>query len=208
MKQFTLILFLLLPLLSGAQDKKNAINIIGGFGFANQITGEEYRLLKNRNTQQFIPRVDRTLLPSANYRFGIDYQRQIIKGFHAKVGARFANWGETYTHNHIKISRIDVYYFETPISLQYKFGNKVLQPYLEIGASPMFFIRSTAPVYTYSLEPVKIHLALHFSVGLSYQISDRFSIFGQTYSRFRVTSNEYDITPFEIGIELGLAFAF
>ena len=208
MKQFILILSLLFPLLSWAQDKDNALSIITGISIANQLTGEEYHRLKNRNTQDFIPKVDRTLLISANYRFGIDYQRRIIKGFHAKIGARFANWSEKYTHNQTLIHQIDVHYLETPISLQYKFSNKTVQPYLEVGGSPMFYLQSNEPVYSYSPEPIKIHLALHAGAGLSYQISDHFSIFGQISSRFRVTSNEYDITPFEIGLELGGAFYF
>lgn len=208
MKQFTFTLFLLLPILSWAQDKKNAINLVGGVSIANQITGEEYHRLKNRNTQEFIPKVDRTLLLSANYRFGIDYQRKIIEGFHAKIGVRFANWSEKYTHNHVLIHHIDVHYIETPISLQYKFGNKALQAYLEVGGSPMFFLQSNAPVYSYSPEPIKIHLALHTSVGLSYQICPRFSVFGQISGRARVTSNEYDITPFEVGLELGASVHF
>jgi hypothetical protein len=208
MKQLAFALLFLLPLLSWAQDKKNSINILGGISIANQITGEEYHRLKNRTTQEFIPKVDRTLLLSANYRFGIDYQRKIIKGFHAKIGARFANWSEKYTHNHTLIHQIDVHYIETPISLHYKFGNKALQPYLEVGGSPMFYLQSNAPVYSYSPEPIKIHLALHSSVGLSYQISDHFSIFGQISGRVRVTSNEYDITPYEVGLELGGSFHF
>lgn len=208
MKQFAIILFLLFPLLSWAQDKKNALNIISQISFANQITGKEYDRLKNRNTREFIPEVDRTLLINTNYRFGIDYQRQIIKGLHAKVGVRFANWGEKYTFNQTKIHQIDVFFIETPISLQYKFGNKALQPYLEVGGSPMFFIQSNEPVYAYSLEPIQIHLALHTSVGLSYQLCDRFSIFGQVSGRVRVTSNEYSITPYEIGLEVGGSFYF
>ena len=208
MKQFAFVLFLLLPLLSWAQDKNNAINIIGGIGFSNQITGEKYHRLKNRLTKEFIPLIDRTLLVHINYRFGIDYQRKIIKGFHAKIGARFSTWGESYTHNQTLIHHEDVYYIEIPLSLQYKFGNKALQPYVEIGGSPMFYLHRNAPASSYPLEPIKIHLALHSNVGLSYQISDHFSIFGQISGRVRVTSNEYDITPFEIGLELGLAFAF
>jgi hypothetical protein len=208
MKQFTLVLFLLLPLLSWAQDKKNAISILGGISFSNQITGEEYHRLKNRISQESIPIIDRTLLVNVNYHFGIDYQRRIIKGFHAKIGARFSTWSESYTYNQTLSHHIDVYYIETPISLQYKFGNKALQPYVEVGGSPMFYLQSNAPVYPYSPEPIKVHLALYASVGLSYQISDHFSIFGQIGARARVTSNQYDIIPYEIGLELGGSFHF
>jgi len=208
MKQLIFVLFLLLPLFSVGQDKKNAINILSGIGFSHQITGEEYHRLKNRNTQEFIPKVDRTLLLSINYRFGINYQRKIIKGFHAKIGIILANWSEKHTHNHTLIHQKNFYYIETPLSLQYKLGNKALQPYIEIGASPMFDLQNNPPLYQTSLPPFAIHFALHSSVGLSYQISTRFSFFTQISGRFKITPTEYDITPYQVGLELGGSFCF
>lgn len=208
MRQFTLVLFLLLPLLSWAQDKKNSLNILGGISFSHQITGEEYHRLRTRTTQQFINKVDRDVFVNVNYRFGLDYQRRIIKGLHAKIGARFSNWGETYTHNHTLIHHEDIYYFELPFSLQYKFGNKALQPYLEIGGSPMFFLGHKSAPYDAPTPSIEVQFALVSTAGLSYQLSPRFSVFGQISGRFKITSNEYDIYPYEIGLELGGAFHF
>lgn len=212
--KYILVVALLLPSFLWAQEKvknKNSIQIIKGMGMGHHFFGES-------------PEVDQTFYylgnlesskPGLNYRFGIDYQRQIIGGLSVKVGNRFSMW----SINDIVIEPIGCwvgylpqepkklrnFYIEMPFALQYKFGKDKLQFYVEVGANPMFRILNDDN----NVEPFS--LAMQVGTGLSYQISSNCSIFGQLSSRVQTNETFLDVNYghlYDIGIELGVGFDF
>lgn len=219
MRHLLLFITLTLPSLLLAQQesklsKKNSINISGGVAFGYRLEGADFKLLKERLTKEYIPMVDMNPILAGNYRFGIDYQRQLVQNLSVKIGARLANWNLTYEPPSVisKENKYTYWFVEVPVILNYKFGTKKLQPYVELGASPSFQVFQAAQhgFFNNSFFTVTIHAGL----GLSYQISKSFSLFGQISSRFQtesiITDYRYDdlLFLYEIGLELGAAFHF
>lgn len=228
-----LFIALLLPSFLWAQEnnkKKNSIQIIKGIGIGHQILD---------NSSQITSATCRGWVESSkaglNYRFGIDYQRQIVGGLSVKIGGRFSKWSlsdvSTITDCYICCTgdcgfglveeELRQYYVEMPLALQYKFGKKKLQFYVEIGVNPMLDVSntnySTGTDYSRNKEP--FYIALQVGTGLSYQLSNNWSLFGQISSR--VQTKELEVIGsnygywnttyghlYEIGLELGVGFSF
>jgi hypothetical protein len=228
-----LFIALLLPSFLWAQEnnkKKNSIQIIKGIGIGHQI-------LENSPWISSETCMDWTESSKAglNYRFGIDYQRQIIGGLSVKIGGRFSMWSlndvTTVTNCYIcctggcgfglEEEKLRQYYVEMPLALQYKFGKKKLQFYVEIGVNPMLDITnndySTDNDDSRNKDP--FYVALQVGTGLSYQLSNNCSLFGQVSSRVQtkkleVLNSNYGYWNtsyghlYEIGLELGVGFSF
>lgn len=218
MKQLLLLIALILPSFLLAQQevntsKKNSINISSGVAFGYRLEGTDFKPLKERPFFIGLPMIDMTPILAINYRFGIDYQRTIIQNLSVKIGGRITNWNLSYAPDRItnKENNFAFWFIEIPLTLNYKFGHKKLQPYIELGSSPIIQLFKESG---YNSSNTSISIAVHTSVGLSYQLSEAFSFFGQISGRFQTESittwGEYDqlLFPFEIGLELGAAFHF
>lgn len=214
-----LLLALFLPSFLWAQksvEKKNSIQIVNGMGVGH------YILDASSETNPLIcyERIESSN-PGFNYRFGIDYQRQITGGLFMKIGSRFSSWGNTFNTttdcyimcyvgdcSYTRIQKLEQYYIELPFALQYKFGQNKLQFYVEVGTNPMFQMMKHATL----INENSLSIAVQAGAGLSYQITDYCSIFGQLSSRFQ-TKSEYLIEGnhgylYDIGLDLGLGFFF
>lgn len=222
-----LFIALLLPSFLWAQEnnkKKNSIQIIKGIGIGHQVLDNSYKIASETCTDW-----TKSSKAGLNYRFGIDYQRQIIGGLSVKIGGRFSMWSlndvTTVTNCYICCigdcgfglfeEDLRQYYVEMPFALQYKFGKKKLQFYVEIGVNPMLDISNT----DYSMNKEPFYVALQVGTGLSYQLSNRCSLFGQVSSRVQTKKLEvmgsysgYWNTSYgylyEIGLELGVGYSF
>lgn len=216
--KYILLFALLLPSLLWAQksmEKKNSIQIVNGIGMGHYILGTSDR------TDPFCFEKIESSTPGFNYRFGIDYQRQIIGGLSMKIGSRFSSWSNNFNTitdcyimccfgecNYQRTQKIEHHYIELPFALQYKFGENKLQFYVEIGANPMLHMMRHESL----IDENSLSIAIQAGVGLSYQITDQWSVFGQLSSR--IHTNEQEILPnnygylYEIGLDLGLGFSF
>lgn len=219
MKQFALVLLLLLPLFSSAQDKQNSINF--STGIAIGASTSKYYVGDNNYIDLAIGAPTRSdypkdISPALNYRFGFDYQRILGRSFSLKAGLRIASWNLTTTSYSDKKYIFNNLFLEIPLAVQYRFGQKKWQPYLELGINPM--IRVAHNDYSTSAT-----FAIQTGVGLSYQVSDKVSLYSQLSGRFQpiesinfvsheggffTNSTGRYVYPFEIGLEIGLAFAF
>lgn len=221
-----LVIVLLLPSFLWAQEnvrKKNSIQIIKGTGVGHHIL---------ETSQQVDPTVSMNWIesskPGLNYRFGLDYQRQIIGGLSMKIGSRFSMWSindisintNCYfnccwwgCNYYMEAQKLEQYYIEMPIALQYKFGKNKLQFYIEVGANPMFNIMRDDS----ETDQDRFSVAVHVGAGLSYQFSNNWSLFGQLSSRIQTKelfiqnirhgSLNYGYL-YEVGLELGVECAF
>lgn len=156
-------------------NRQNSINIISGISFVSRIEGSDYKRFKERLTQEGrTPVLDYDLLLRPSYRGGLDYQRQLFKGLSVKVGVRFAAWNFSYysciSCLHKREKTTTYLYAETPITVQYKWGKKKLQPYVEFGASALFFLHNESVFFRATAPDVSF--ALQGGLGLSYQFSE------------------------------------
>lgn len=204
--KYILFIALFLPSFLWAQEKdqkKNSIQIIKGIGIG-------YHFCVNLPECAYSIESSK---PGMNYRFGIDYQRQIIGGLSMKLGSRLSMWsinnvsmtpGCWVGWNYPIVDELRHFYVEIPFALQYKFGKGKLQFYVEAGSNPMFRILES----DYQGDLFQFSVAVQVGAGLSYQLSDNCSIFGQLSSR--VQTNELDSYGhlYEVGLELGVGFAF
>lgn len=225
--KYILFIALLLPSFLWAQEdikKKNSIQIIKGIGIGHQIL-DNSSWMTSETCLDWVESSQAGL----NYRFGIDYQRQIVGGLSVKVGGRFSMWSlsdvSTVTNCYICCigdcgfglvgKKLRQYYVEIPLALQYKFGKEKLQFYVEIGANPMLDITNK----DYSINKEPFYVAIQVGTGLSYQLTNKCSLFGQLSGRIQtkelqtVNSNYgYWNTSYgylyEIGLELGVGYSF
>lgn len=204
--KYILFIALFLPSFLWAQEKdqkKNSIQIIKGIGI-----GYHFCV----NSPECAYRVESSK-PGVNYRFGIDYQRQIIGGLSVKLGSRLSMWNVNDVSvmtscwggwNYQIVDELRHFYIEMPFALQYKFGKGKLQFYVEAGSNPMFRIVKS----DYQGDLFQFSVAVQVGAGLSYQLSDNCSIFGQLSSRVQTNELDFFGDLYEVGLELGVGFAF
>ena len=221
MKNLFLIIVLILPFSLLAQEdiKKNSINISTGIAIGSSTS--KYYVGDNNYIDLAIGAPTRGDYPkevaaALNYRFGLDYQRNLGRGFSLKGGLRIASWNLTTSSYSDEKSILNNLFVEIPLAVQYRLGQKKWQPYFELGINPM--IRVAYNDYSSSAT-----FAIQTGVGLSYQIAQKISLYGQLSGRFQPVdsinfvshegsfftspSGRY-VYPFELGLELGIAFAF
>ena len=175
-----------------------------------------------------------------NGRLGFNFNKRLTNKLHLKTGIRLASigykgekktglkWGSE--HDGMggwtpdpnlphEIQFIDDYWFiEIPIAGRYEFGERKLIPYIELGASPSFFLKTRTKTITdistetrfHSEEPLpfnKFHLVGNVSFGANYLISENMQVFGQPIFRYHLTKlvdapiKEY---LYDYGIEIGI----
>jgi hypothetical protein len=218
MKHFFLFLVFISPSFLIAQKesiKRHSIDLVSGISFGHRIEGEKFKRIKERTDQDLNAVVDPDPLVTANCHIGVDYNIRIIKGFSLKAGVRLSLWSlanDTDNHRTGEDVTIMTYLFlETPLILQYKFIKKKVQPFIEIGGSPMFFLQNKSSGNL--IKAPDLSFLIQAGIGVSYQVTSTISIFGQVLSRFQTQeySSEYydiDLYPYEIGLEFGTSFHF
>lgn len=221
MRNLLLVLFLTIPFIILAQTSipKNSFNISTGIavgsGLSKYYIGDDryLNLTLGSPTRSDYPK-DITI--GLNARFGVDYQRILGYGFSLKLGLRIASWNLTTIAYSNEKSGLNNLFLEIPLAIQYTFGQKKWRPYFELGFNPMILMAhndySTSATY-----------AIQTSIGISHQFSPKTTFYTQLSGRFQpvesinfvsheATSFTYQagrfIFPYEIGLEVGLAFAF
>lgn len=209
--KYLLFVALLLPSYLWAQEKsqkKNSIQIIKGIGIGYHFSETPIE----PDLGSCLNKIESSK-PGVNYRFGIDYQRQIIGGLSVKLGSRFSMWSVNDVSmttscwigwGHPEIEQLRHYYIEVPFALQYKFGKGRLQFYVEAGSNPMFRVLKRY----HQTDVFKFSVAVQVGAGLSYQLSNNCSIFGQLSSRVQTNKEATYGHLYEVGLELGVGFAF
>jgi len=217
MKNLFLIIILMMHFSIIAQEsiKKNSVNLSTGIALGSS-TSKFYGLESNWRNPPSKEDYPKDIAPALNYRFGLDYQRIIGRGFSLKAGVRMTSWNLTITNYSDEMSILNSLFLEIPLAVQYRFGQKKCQPYLELGLNPMFLL-------VHNNYSSSASFAIHMGLGLSYQVSSLISLYGQFSGRFQpvesISYSEHEIGlysvftgrhvyPFEIGLEIGLAFAF
>ena len=218
MRSLFLIIVLVLPFSLTAQTplKKNSINISTGIAIGSSTSnyyGENTSINLGAATREDYPT---DIAAALNYRFGIDYQRATGRGFSLKAGLRIASWNLTTTSQTNEKSILNNLFLEIPLAVQYTFGQNKWRPYIDLGLNPMFRIGHN----NYSTSAT---IAIHTAIGISYQIAKNISLYGQLAGRFQTIGSidyvSHDagfytkrtgryLSPYEIGLEVGLAFAF
>ncbi|BDS11212.1 hypothetical protein [Aureispira anguillae] len=220
MKKAFLIIILLIPFILSAQElkKKNSINAVTGIAIGSGV-GQYYRgeseLSMNLGPSSN-SNYPKTISFAPNYRFGLDYQRALIPRLFAKAGIRFSNWNLKTINDTNESAMLETWNVEIPLAFQYHLGQKKWSPYIEGGINAIIGL-------AYHDNMTSLSLAAHIGLGLSYQASDRISVYGQLSSRahfipkMRYIEHEQTthiaesglmIFPYEIGMELGAAFHF
>ena len=221
MKNVFLFLVLILPFSLVAQEpvKKNSINFSTGIAMGSGLS--KYYINDNNYIDVGLGAPTRADYPkdiaaALNYRFGVDYQRVLWRGLSFKAGLRMASWNLTTTSYSDEQGIVNNLFLEIPLAIQYRLGEKKWQPYFELGLNPM--IRLAHNNYSTSAT-----FAVHTGVGVSYQVSQRISLYAQLSGRFQPVESINFIAhetgtfpyqagtyvyPFEVGLDLGLAFAF
>jgi hypothetical protein len=221
MKYLPLIIVLILPFSLLAQEvfKKNSINLSTGIAVGSSTS--KYYVGDNHYIDLAIGAPTRGDYPkevaaALNYRFGIDYQHTLGRGFFLKGGLRVASWNLTTTSYSNEKSILNNLFLEIPLAVQYRLGQKKWQPYFELGINPMIRV-------AYNNYSTSATFAIQTGFGLSYQLSQKISLYGQLSGRFQPVesinfvshegsfytkpSGRY-VYPFEVGLEVGIAFAF
>jgi hypothetical protein len=221
MKKLLLLIIIILPFSLIAQEliKKNSINFSTGIAIGSS-TSKYYAgdnnyidLAIGAPTKSDYPK---DITPALNYRLGVDYQRVLGRGISLKAGLRIASWNLTTTSYSDKKSILNNLFLEIPLAVQYRLGQKKWQPYFELGINPMILV-------AYNDYSTSATFAIQTGVGLSYQVSDKISLYSQLSGRFQPVESINFVSheggfysnptgryvyPFEIGLEIGLAFAF
>lgn len=222
MKNIFLIILLIFPFSLLAQEpiKKNSINVSTGIAIGSGIS--QYYIGDDRYANFTLGHPNRSDFPKyitagLNGRFGVDYQRILGRGFSLKIGLRVASWNLTTTSYSNEVSGLNNLYLEIPLAIQYSFGQKKWRPYFELGINPMI---SMGYINDYSSSGT---YAIQMGIGISYQFGQKHTFYTQLSGRFQpvesihyvsheTTSFVYQagryIYPYEIGLEIGLAFAF
>lgn len=221
MKHLFLSIVLILPFSLIAQEviHKNSINFSTGIAFGT--SSSKYYGGDNHYIDLAIGAPNRGDYPkevsaAANYRFGVDYQRILGRGFSLKGGLRLASWNLTLTSYSDTKSISNNLFLEIPLAVQYRLGQKKWRPYFEIGINPMIRV-------AYNNYSTSATFAIQTGIGLSYQVSEKISLYSQLSGRFQPIESINFVShnggfyfgpsgrfvyPFEIGLEIGLAFAF
>jgi len=220
MKKLFLIIALIFPFSLIAQEviKKNSINFSTGIAIGSSTS--KYYVDDNYyiDLAAGIPRPDypKKITAAANYRLGIDYQRILGRNFSLKGGLRIASWNLTTTSSSGEKSIVQNFFLEMPLAVQYHLGQKKWQPYFELGINPMIRVAHNNNFTTATF-------AIQTGLGLSYQVSQKISLYSQLSGRFHpiesinftlhqsgfsTHSSGSSVYPFEVGLEIGLAFAF
>jgi hypothetical protein len=221
MKILVLFIVLILPFSLIAQEpvKKNSINISTGIAIGSSTS--KYYINDNHYIDVGLGAPTRADYPkdiaaAINYRFGVDYQRGLWRGLSLKAGLRIASWNLTITNYANEKNILNNLFVEIPLAIQYRLGQKKWQPYFELGLNPMIRV-------AYNDYSTSATFAIHTGVGISYQISERVSLYGQLSGRFQpvesINFRAHDsglfafesgiyVSPFDLGLDVGIAFAF
>lgn len=222
MKNLALIIALILPFSLLAQEppiKKNSINISTGITRGSSISkyyikgGHHIDIALGPPTRADYPK---DIAAAVNYRFGVDYQRVLGRGFSFKAGLSMASWNLTTTSYSDEKGILNNLFLEIPLAILCRLGQKKWQPYFELGLNPMFRL-------AYNEYSTYATFAIQTGIGLSYQLSQKISLYSQISGRFQPVESIYYVShessnlndqagrylyPFEVGLDVGIAFAF
>lgn len=221
MKKKLLIFFLIIPYLISAQSqstKKNAINVVTGIGVGSGVSEFYGQRLTNPfvNQGQFNKEYPKTIAFAVNYRFGVDYQRFLIKRLSLKAGLRIASWNLRSTDYFGETSLLQNVYLEIPLGVQYSFNDKKIRPYIAGGLSALFNL-------IYNDNSHDFSWAASAGIGLSYQVFNNIRIYAELSGRAHIMPSvryvAHDqslyafetgraVFPYEIGLEIGGTYSF
>lgn len=199
--------FLLIPTFLFCQ-KKSSIDIIGSADYS-------YRSLSDRGEdgplgsvpdilQNVINERQDNELGRIKARVGFNYNGQLNQKLFFKTGIRLASIGWVEFRDDplstVMIKNATEHFFvDVPIAIRYELPQENFSFFIEVGLSPNIYLQTRTrdvfndEVVKQNVDRVdfgfnRFHLVGSLSVGLNYDLNDKWQIFGQPIARYHFTS--------------------
>lgn len=175
-----------------------------------------------------------------NWRVGLNYNKRISHKIVLKTGLRFAwlgyngakrtdirwpsehdgmgSWSPDPSLPHELQINNEHWFIEIPLIVRYEWAEKKLIPFVELGVSPYYYLKTrivsisdigteVSSIKGSTSNINKVHLAGSLSLGLSYSIMETIQVFGQGIFRYHLTQLNDDLIEERlnnVGFEIGI----